>query len=78
MRVEYKRLFKLLVDKDIPVAELRKDTGLSTCTFTRLRRNEPVTISVLLKIAEYLHCDIAQMCEFVEDKQPKRKAGDAQ
>lgn len=49
MVVSYNRLFKLLVDKNISVADLRKETGLSSSTFTKLRRNEAVTITVLLK-----------------------------
>lgn len=67
MHVEYKRMLKLLVDRGISVAKLRKGTGLSSCTFTRIRRNEPVTLSVLLKIAEYLDCGIEDICEFVRN-----------
>lgn len=65
IEVTYNKLFKLLVDRKIQVAELRKETGLSSCTFTKLKRNEAVTINVLLKIAEYLKCDISDICEFV-------------
>ena len=64
MVVSYNKLFKLLVDKNISVAELRKETGLSSCTFTKLRRNEAVTITVLLKICEYLECNIHDVCSF--------------
>lgn len=65
IEVTYNKLFKLLVDRKIQVAELRKETGLSSCTFTKLKRDEAVTINVLLKIAEYLKCDISDICEFV-------------
>jgi len=67
MKVSYNSLFKLLVDRKISIAELRKETGLSSCVFTKLRRDEAVTINVLLKIAEHLNCDISDICKFVKD-----------
>ena len=73
IEIAYNKLFKLLVDKQISPAELRKATGLSSCTFTKLRRNEPVTTSVLLKIGEYLNCDIGDMCEFVYSPESSTK-----
>jgi putative transcriptional regulator len=66
IEVTYNKLFKLLVDRKIQVAELHKETGLSSCTFTKLKRDEAVTINVLLKIAEYLNCDISDICEFIK------------
>ena len=59
-------MFKLLVDRQVTVADLRKETGLSSSTFTKLRRDEAVTVSVLLKIADYLDCDIEDLCEFIK------------
>ena len=72
MRVSYNSLFKLLVDRKITTAELRKETGLSSCVFTKLRRDEAVTISVLLKIAEYLDCDISDICEFIKEESDEK------
>lgn len=68
MVVSYNRLFKLLVDKNISVADLRKETGLSSSTFTKLRRNEAVTITVLLKVCDYLDCNIEDVCSFEKRK----------
>lgn len=67
MTVSYKKLFLLLIEKNMSVPELRQRTGLSSCTFTKLRRNEPVTITVLLKIAEVLNCNIEHLCQFEKD-----------
>lgn len=66
IQVSYHRLFKLLVDRQISVADLRKVTGLSSSTFTKLRRDEAVTLNVLLKIADYLDCNIEDLCEFIK------------
>ncbi|MDD4076267.1 MAG: helix-turn-helix transcriptional regulator [Eubacteriales bacterium] len=78
MHVAYNKLFKLLIDKGVSIAEVRKATAMSSSTFTRLRRNEPVTLVVLLKIAEYLDCDISEMCEFIKDAPAEQKTGGAQ
>ena len=48
-------------------AALRKATGLSSCTMTKLRRGEPVSLTVLLKIADVLNCDIGDICCFEKD-----------
>ena len=71
MRVTYNKLFKLLIDRGVSIAKVRKATAMSSSTFTKLRRNEPVTLVVLLKIAEYLDCDVSEMCEFVKDAPAK-------
>ena len=51
-------------------AELRKLAGLAPATFTKLRRNQEVALSVLLKIAEVLDCDVGDMMNFVKDDDP--------
>ena len=66
MQVTYKKLWKLLIDHDITPAELRRRTELSGCTMGKLKRDEPVTIAVLLKIADVLKCNIEDICEFVK------------
>lgn len=67
MKVSYKKLWYLCVEHDIGKAELRKRTGLSSATFTKLRRNQEVNLSVLLKIADVLQCNAGDMMDFVND-----------
>ena len=67
MRVSYKKLWILLAHKEMSKAELRKLAGLAPATFTKLRRNQEVALSVLLKIAEVLDCDVGDMMNFVKD-----------
>lgn len=67
MKVSYKKLWYLCVEKEIGKAELRKRTGLSSATFTKLRRNQEVNLSVLLKIAEVMNCNAGDMMDFVND-----------
>lgn len=63
MTISYKKLWILLIEKDISPAKLRKDLSIATGTMTKLRHNEEVALSVLLRICGYLDCDIGDICE---------------
>lgn len=65
MRISYKKLWILLIEKDISPATLRKDLNIATGTMTKMRKNEEVALSVLLRICEYLDCNIGDICEAV-------------
>ena len=65
MTVSYKKLWLMLVEKEISQATLRKDLNIATGTMTKLRRNEEVALSVLLRICEYLDCNIGDICDAV-------------
>ncbi len=66
MRISYKRLWILLIEREISPATLRKELNIATGTMTKLRKNEEVALSVLLRICEYLDCDIGDICEAVK------------
>ena len=68
LSISYNKLWKLLVDKKMSKADLRKSAEVAPNTMTKLRRDEAVSMSVLLKIAECLDCDISDMCEFVREE----------
>lgn len=61
MKVSYKKLWKLLIDKDIKKVDLRSATGVSSATIAKLTRGDDVTTSVLSKICEVLNCDIGDI-----------------
>ena len=65
MRMSYKKLWIRLVEKDISPATMRKDLNIATGTMTKLRRNEEVALSVLLRICEYLDCNIGDVCDAI-------------
>lgn len=65
MRMSYKKLWLMLVEKEISQATLRKDLNIATGTMTKLRRNEEVALSVLLRICDYLDCNIGDICDAV-------------
>ena len=66
MKISYKKLWILLIEKDIAPATLRKDLCIATGTMTKLRKNEEVALSVLLRICGYLHCNIGDICDAIE------------
>lgn len=68
MRVTYKKLWVLCAEREMSKAELRKQAGLSSATFTKLRKNQEVNLSVLLKIADVMNCDAGDMMEFIKEE----------
>lgn len=67
MKISYKKLWILLIEKDISPANLRKDLNIATGTMTKLRRNEEVALSVLVRICEYLECNIGDICDVIQE-----------
>ena len=67
MAISYNKLWKLLVDKKMSKAELRKAAGIAPNTMTRLRRDEEVTLTVLNKICKTLEVDIGDIMEFLPE-----------
>ena len=65
MKFSYKKLWKLLIDRDIKHKDLIDKTGSSRSTFYKLKKDENVTTDVLLKICEELNCDISEIMECI-------------
>lgn len=65
MNISYKKLWIELIERDIKKSDLRKLTGLSAGTITKLNKNEPVSIAVLLSICDVLQCDIGDICSAI-------------
>lgn len=68
MKVSYKKLWVMLAEREISKATLRKQAGLSSATFTKLRKNQEVTLAVMLKIADVLNCNAGDMMDFIKDE----------
>ena len=65
MQISYKRLWKLLIDRDIRKKELATMAGISTSSITKLTNNENVTTDVLLKICCALDCEFSDILEII-------------
>ena len=71
MAISYNKLWKLLIDKKMSKADLRKAAGIAPNTMTRLRRDEEVTLAVLSKICSTLNVDIGDIMEFMPESNLK-------
>ena len=68
MSISYKKLWKLLIDKDMKKRDLSKKAGISHTSITKLGKNKNVTTDVLVKICSALECDIGDIMEVLQDK----------
>ena len=67
MAVCYKKLWKMLIDKDMIKKDLRLQTGLSTSTMSKLSKDENVSMDIIEKICTVLNCDVGDIMEFVDE-----------
>ena len=67
MVISYKKLWKLLIDKDMKKKDLQKIAGISAASVTKLGKNENVNTEILGKICTALHCDVSDIMEMVDD-----------
>lgn len=67
MKIRYKKLWHVLLDKNMTKQDLRKATGISTTTMQKLTKNESVGIDIILRICERLNLQIDDVVEFVEE-----------
>ena len=65
MIISYKKLWKLLIDKDMKKQDLQEAAHLSSSTIAKLTHSENVSTAILLKICAALHCDISDIMEVV-------------
>lgn len=68
MSVSYKKLWKLLIDKDMMKKDLQAASGISWASITKMSKSENVSMEVLLKICRTLSCDIGDIMEVVPDE----------
>lgn len=67
MTISYNRLRKLLVDRKMSKADLRKIAGIAPNTMTKLRRDQEVTLTVLGRICDVLNVNIGDIMEFLPE-----------
>lgn len=67
MKISYKRLWKLLIDKEMLKKDLVEKADISTTSIAKLRKNENVNTDILLKICNALECDLQDIMELTED-----------
>ena len=68
MAVSYKKLFHMLIDRNMTAAELQKEAGYSANISTRMRRDEYVSLESMEKICRVLDCKVDEIVEFITDE----------
>lgn len=64
MSISYNGLWKLLIDKNLQRKNLIEELNISSSTFAKMSKGEPVSLTVLERICEYLECDIGDVVSF--------------
>ena len=65
MAISYKKLWKLLIDKDMKKKDLQAAAGISWASVTKLSKGETVSMEVLMKVCKTLNCDIVDIMELI-------------
>jgi DNA-binding Xre family transcriptional regulator len=68
MAISYKKLWKLLIDRDLKKKDLPNLAGISSASVTKLGKNENVNTETLEKICRALNCDISEIMEMTEEE----------
>lgn len=63
--VSYKKLWKLLIDKDMKKQDLMAKTGISTTTMTKLNKGENVSTDILVRICNALNCNVSDIMDII-------------
>lgn len=69
MQVSYKKLWKLLIDKDMKKKDLQAAAGISWASITKLSKGKTVSIEVLMKICKALECNIGDIMDLIPEEQ---------
>ena len=68
MEISYKKLWKILIDKDMKKKDLQAATGISWASVTKLSKGETMSMEVLIKICKALNCDIGDVMELIPEE----------
>lgn len=75
MAISYKKLFKLMIDKNMKKKDLRTLTGISYSTILKMENEEYVSLDVLDRICRSLHCQLSDIAEVLPDVCPDNRTG---
>lgn len=68
MKISYKKLWKLLIDREMKKKELAQKAGISNASIAKLGRDENVNTDILLKICVALRCEVADILDIIPDE----------
>ena len=68
MAIWYNKMWKLLIERNMSTADLRKNANIAPNTMTKLRRNESVNVAILSRVRAVLQCDFGDIIEYIPGK----------
>ncbi|NLE04244.1 MAG: helix-turn-helix transcriptional regulator [Crenarchaeota archaeon] len=68
MVISYKKLWKLLIDRDLKKRDLQMMAGISSASIAKLGKGENVNTDILVKICNALNCDVSDIMEIATDE----------
>lgn len=68
MEVSYKKLWKVLIDKDMKKKDLQANAGISWASVTKMSKGETVSMDVLMKVCKYLECNIGDIMDLIPNE----------
>ena len=69
MSVSYKKLWKMLIDRDMMKKDLQKTAGISWASVTKMSKGETVSMSILMKVCKALQCNVGDIVDFVDQRE---------
>lgn len=69
MTISYKKLWKLLIDKDMKKGDLQKAAGIGWASVTKMSKGEAVSMEVLMKICRVLNCNIGDIMDLIPNEE---------
>lgn len=72
MSASYKKLFKMMIDRDMKKQELADKANISPATISKMASGENVTMEVIEKICKVMNCTVDEMSEFIDDRTEER------
>ena len=76
MTTSYKKLWHMLIEKDMTKQDLRAKSGISTASLAKLGKGENITTDVLVKICKAMECDIGDIMEVINDDDSASESSD--
>ena len=71
MEISYKKLWKVLIDKDMKKKDLQAAAGISWASVTKLSKGESVSMEVLMKVCKTLECNIGDIMDLIPEEKEK-------
>ena len=75
MDVNYNKLFKLLIDKELKKSEFAKAVGISANTMAKLSHNDTVSLDIIIRICRYLQCTVDDIMDVLPEKKERPVGG---